>query len=77
MVLVDAQIVPTEGWVSRHTKLRLAFFCQHHIQMMDLKADAVTHMRRLDKDVSVEEARKCKGHLLLSFIILVVFVFPV
>lgn len=28
--------------------------------MMDLQSDAVTHMRRLDKDVSMEEARKCR-----------------
>mmetsp|Transcript_20851 Transcript_20851/g.45691 ORF Transcript_20851/g.45691 Transcript_20851/m.45691 type:complete len:620 (-) Transcript_20851:607-2466(-) len=59
--LLMGKIIPTEGWVSRHTKLRLAMFSQHHIEMMDVKSDSVTHMRRLDKDVSVEEARKYLG----------------
>mmetsp|Transcript_10800 Transcript_10800/g.20530 ORF Transcript_10800/g.20530 Transcript_10800/m.20530 type:complete len:455 (-) Transcript_10800:329-1693(-) len=64
--LMEGKIVPTEGWISRHTKLRLAAFSQHHIEMMDLQSDAVTHMRRLDKDVSMEEARKYLGRFGLS-----------
>jgi len=64
--LLTGKIIPTEGWVSRHTKLRLAMFSQHHIEMMDVKVDSVTHMRRLDKDVPIEEARKYLGRFGLS-----------
>ena len=34
--------------------------------MLDVKSDSVTHMRRLDEDVSVEEARKYLGRFGLS-----------
>jgi len=64
--LLDGEIVPTEGSVNRHCKLRLAKFSQHHLDMMDLKANSVTHMRRLDDDVSVEDARKYLGKFGLS-----------
>merc|ERR1711934_1146093 len=55
------EIVPTEGSVNRHCKLRLAKFSQHHLDMLDVKSDSVTHMRRLDKDVSVGDARRYLG----------------
>jgi len=64
--LLDGEIVPTEGSVNRHCKLRLAKFSQHHLDMLDVKENSVTHMRRLDKDVSVEEARKYLGRFGLS-----------
>ena len=64
--LLDGEIVPVEGSVNRHCKLRLAKFSQHHLDMLDVKSDSVTHMRRLDEDVSVEEARKYLGRFGLS-----------
>eukprot|EP00958_Prasinococcus_capsulatus_P002169 scaffold200_cov401-Prasinococcus_capsulatus_cf.AAC.5 len=59
--LVEGDIVPTEGYIGRHCKLRLARFNQHHLETMDMEVDSVTHMRRLDKDVSIEEARRYLG----------------
>ena len=59
--LIFGELVPTEGMIQRHCKLRLARFSQHHLDMMDVESSALEHMRRLDKDVSVEEARKYLG----------------
>jgi ATP-binding cassette subfamily F protein 2 len=59
--LLNGELVPTEGSVNRHCKLRLAKFSQHHLDMMDVKNDSVTHMRRLDDDISIEECRKYLG----------------
>ena len=64
--LLFGELVPTEGMIQRHCKLRLARFSQHHMDMMDPEEDALTHMRRLDTDVSVEEARKFLGRCGLS-----------
>jgi len=68
--LLDGSLQPTEGAVRRHSKLSLARFTQHHIEMMDPDQDAVVHMRRLGaggiradgtSEVTVEEARKYLG----------------
>ena len=64
--LVMGEIIPTEGWVNRHCKLRLAMFSQHSVDKMDVEADAVTHMRRLDEDMPLEEARAFLGRFGLS-----------
>eukprot|EP00793_Prasinoderma_coloniale_P003118 PRCOL_00006585-RA len=64
--LVMGEIIPTEGWVNRHCKLRLAMFSQHSVEKMDVEADAVTHMRRLDEDMPLEEARAFLGRFGLS-----------
>merc|ERR1712060_153898 len=45
--LLDGSLQPVDGFVRRHSKLSLARFTQHHIEMMDPEQDAVTHMRRL------------------------------
>lgn len=68
--LLDGTLQPVDGSVRRHSKLSIARFTQHHIDMMDPDEDAVTHMRRLGasgiredgtSDVTVEEARKYLG----------------
>jgi len=68
--LLDGSLQPVEGSVRRHSKLSLARFTQHHIEMMDPDEDAVVHMRRLGvggiksdgtSEVTVEEARKYLG----------------
>merc|ERR1712060_958169 len=45
--LLDGSLQPVDGSVRRHSKLQIARFTQHHIEMMDPEGDAVTHMRRL------------------------------
>lgn len=59
--LLEGEIVPTDGHISRHPKLRIAKFSQHHLEMMDLENDAVNHFRRLDDEMSIEECRKHLG----------------
>merc|ERR1711953_1106658 len=68
--LLDGSLQPVEGSVRRHSKLSIARFTQHHVEMMDPNEDAVTHMRRLGtggikedgtSEVTIEEARKYLG----------------
>ena len=47
--LLEGDILPTQGWVNRHTKLRLARFCQHHLETMNVELDSVGHMKTLDQ----------------------------
>eukprot|EP00441_Pelagodinium_beii_P031378 CAMPEP_0197635314 /NCGR_PEP_ID=MMETSP1338-20131121/11163_1 /TAXON_ID=43686 ORGANISM="Pelagodinium beii, Strain RCC1491" /NCGR_SAMPLE_ID=MMETSP1338 /ASSEMBLY_ACC=CAM_ASM_000754 /LENGTH=596 /DNA_ID=CAMNT_0043207335 /DNA_START=6 /DNA_END=1793 /DNA_ORIENTATION=+ len=73
--LLDGSLQPTSGFVRRHSKLQLARFTQHHLEMMDPDQDSVTHMRKLaaggikedgTSDVTVEEARKYLGRFGLA-----------
>ena len=64
--LLEGDILPTKGWINRHTKLRLARFSQHHLETMDLEQDCVTHMKKLDKDMPLETARAYLGRFGLS-----------
>ena len=65
--LLDGEIVPVDGWINRHTKLRLARFSQHQVEVLDLDVDSVTHMRRLGgEEMSVETARRYLGKFGLS-----------
>mmetsp|Transcript_4315 Transcript_4315/g.4975 ORF Transcript_4315/g.4975 Transcript_4315/m.4975 type:complete len:960 (+) Transcript_4315:148-3027(+) len=64
--LLEGEILPTEGWVNRHTKLRLARFSQHHLESMDLEQSGLQHMRKLEKDMQEQEARKYLGRFGLS-----------
>jgi len=68
--LLDGSLQPTEGFVRRHSKLSMARFTQHHIEMMVPDEDSVCHMRRLGaggikddgtSEVTIEEARKYLG----------------
>jgi ATPase subunit of ABC transporter with duplicated ATPase domains len=62
---LSGDLVPTDGSVSRHSKLQIAKFTQHHIESLDLEADSVTQMRRLaggtDEAMTIEEARRYLG----------------
>ena len=55
--LVEGDILPTKGWINRNTRLRLARFSQHHLETMDAENDSVNHMKRLDDEMPLEEAR--------------------
>ena len=57
--LLSGDLVASEGSVSRHPKLVIARFTQHHIEALDLESDSVTQMRRLAKreEMPIEEAR--------------------
>ena len=64
--LLEGDILPTQGWVNRHTKLRLARFSQHHLETMDLEEDCVAHMKSLDAEMPIETARAYLGRFGLS-----------
>jgi ATPase subunit of ABC transporter with duplicated ATPase domains len=65
--LLTGEIQPTDGHVSRHAKLIVAKFTQHHIDTMDMEKNSVNHMKDLTKEgVSTEEARKYLGRFGLS-----------
>jgi len=64
--LLEGDILPTEGWINRHTKLRLARFSQHHLETMDPEQDSVAHMKRLDPEMPLETARAYLGRFGLS-----------
>jgi ATPase subunit of ABC transporter with duplicated ATPase domains len=64
--LLEGDILPTEGWINRHTKLRLARFSQHHLETMDPEQDSVAHMKRLDAEMPLETARAYLGRFGLS-----------
>ena len=71
--LLDGSLQVTDGAISRHPKLSIARFTQHHLEMMDPNDDAVTHMRKfgdLQEDgtssVTVEDARKYLGRFGLT-----------
>ena len=64
--LLEGDILPTQGWVNRHTKLRLARFSQHHLESMNLEEDCVAHMKSLDSEMPLEEARAYLGRFGLS-----------
>lgn len=56
--LLSHEILPTDGWISRHPKLRMAKFCQHHVDMLDLEKTPLEHMRALWPNTSEGEFRK-------------------
>lgn len=64
--LVEGEILPTKGWINRNTRLRLARFSQHHLETMDAENDSVNHMKRLDDEMPLEEARAYLGRFGLS-----------
>lgn len=64
--LLEGDILPTKGWINRHTKLRLARFSQHHLETMNLEEDCVAHMKRLDSEMPIETARAYLGRFGLS-----------
>lgn len=64
--LVEGEILPTKGWINRNTRLRLARFSQHHLETMDAENDSVNHMKRLDEEMPLEEARAYLGRFGLS-----------
>eukprot|EP00041_Stephanoeca_diplocostata_P034230 m.1152659 g.1152659 ORF g.1152659 m.1152659 type:complete len:388 (-) comp24484_c1_seq16:168-1331(-) len=64
--LLETDILPVEGAISRHTKLRTAKFTQHHLEMFNMELNSVEHMRALDEDSSVEEARMYLGRFGLT-----------
>lgn len=64
--LLNGEVTPTKGWVSRHPKLRIATFSQHHVDALDLRLSALEHMRALWPERGEQSFRAELGRFGLS-----------
>ncbi|KAJ5460884.1 ABC transporter ATP-binding protein [Penicillium daleae] len=59
--LLINQLVPTKGLISAHSRLRIGFFAQHHVDALDLTTSAVSFMAKTYPGKSDEEYRRHLG----------------
>lgn len=59
--LLLGQLNPSEGHVSRHPRLRIGYFAQHHVDAMDLTLNPVEWLATIKPGKSEEEYRKLLG----------------
>lgn len=59
--LLTGQLQPTSGLISRHGKLRIGFFAQHHVDALDLTTSAVGFMAKTYPGKTDEEYRRHLG----------------
>lgn len=59
--LLIAKLSPTSGLISQHTRLRIGFFAQHHVDALDLTMSAVSFMAREYPGRAEEEYRRKLG----------------
>lgn len=60
------RLEPTSGMVSRHGRLRIAYFSQHHVDQLDMKVSSVAHLARLWPGRNEEEYRRHLGRFGIS-----------
>lgn len=59
--LLTNQLTPTKGQISTHSRLRIGFFAQHHVDALDLTTSAVSFMAKTYPGKSDEEYRRHLG----------------
>ncbi|KAF7713075.1 ABC transporter ATP-binding protein [Penicillium ucsense] len=59
--LLTNQLAPTKGLISTHSRLRIGFFAQHHVDALDLTTSAVSFMAKTYPGKSDEEYRRHLG----------------
>lgn len=59
--LLINQLQPTKGLISAHSRLRIGFFAQHHVDALDLTTSAVSFMAKTYPGKSDEEYRRHLG----------------
>lgn len=59
--LLIAKLSPTKGLISQHTRLRIGFFAQHHVDALDLSMSAVSFMAKEYPGRAEEEYRRQLG----------------
>lgn len=64
--LIMEQLNPTSGYISRHPRLRVGYFAQHHIDNMDLNLSAVEWMTKTYPGKTFEEYRNLLGSFHIS-----------
>ncbi|KAF7522568.1 hypothetical protein G7054_g12084 [Neopestalotiopsis clavispora] len=59
--LLIGKLSPTQGLISQHTRLRIGFFAQHHVDALDLTMSAVSFMAKEYPGRAEEEYRRQLG----------------
>ncbi|CAA18386.1 AAA family ATPase Gcn20 [Schizosaccharomyces pombe] len=59
--LLIEQLHPTSGIVSRHPRLRIAYFAQHHVDTLDLNLNALSFLAKTFPGKGEEEYRRHLG----------------
>jgi ATP-binding cassette subfamily F protein 3 len=59
--LLIGQLQPTSGLISRHPRLRIGFFAQHHVDGLDMNTSAVGFMAKNYPGRTEEEYRRHLG----------------
>ncbi|KAJ5907952.1 ABC transporter ATP-binding protein [Penicillium taxi] len=59
--LLINQLTPTKGLISAHSRLRIGFFAQHHVDALDLTTSAVSFMAKTYPGKTDEEYRRHLG----------------
>lgn len=59
--LLTNQLQPTKGLISAHSRLRIGFFAQHHVDALDLTTSAVSFMAKTYPGKTDEEYRRHLG----------------
>lgn len=59
--LLTGQLQPTAGIISQHSRLRVGFFAQHHVDALDMNASAVGFMQKNYPGRTDEEYRRHLG----------------
>ncbi|KAJ6107955.1 ABC transporter ATP-binding protein [Penicillium sp. IBT 18751x] len=59
--LLTNQLQPTKGLISAHSRLRIGFFAQHHVDALDMTTSAVSFMAKTYPGKSDEEYRRHLG----------------
>lgn len=59
--LLIGQLEPTKGLISSHSRLRIGFFAQHHVDSLDMASSPVSFMAKNYPGRSDEEYRRHLG----------------
>lgn len=59
--LLIGQLQPTKGLISKHARLRVGFFAQHHVDALDLTMSAVSFCAKMFPGKTDEEYRRHLG----------------
>ncbi|SRR6266498_3985478 len=61
MELLVGNLEPTRGTITRHPRMKMGYFAQHHVDSLDLNISAVAYMKRLYPEINERDARSHLG----------------
>ena len=59
--LLIGDLEPASGLISKHPRLRIGYFTQHHVDQLDMTASPLTYFSRLHRTKTDEEIRRHLG----------------